>query len=69
MRNNTCSPVFVQKSTAGEGTMNRQRDLQNLFAEVAAVRDRAEHVCQETRALREVYRQAIEKTQRDTLQR
>jgi hypothetical protein len=64
MRNNPCSPVFVQNSTADEGTVNRQRDLRNLFAEVAAVRDRAERACQETQALREAYRQAIEKTQR-----
>jgi|SRR6516225_12060113 len=61
-RNNIRSPVFVQKRTAGEGTMNRQRDLRNLFAEVAAVRDRAERVCRETQALRNAYRLAIERT-------
>jgi hypothetical protein len=62
MRNNACSPVFDQKSTAGEGTMNRQRDLRNLSAEVAAVRDRAERACRETQALSKAYRLAIEKT-------
>ena len=54
--------MFVQKSTAREGTVNRQRDLRNLFAEVAAVRDRAERACRETQALRNAYRLAIEKT-------
>ena len=54
--------MFVQKSTAREGTVNRQRDLRNLFAEVAAVRDRAERACRETQALRNAYRLAIERT-------